>query len=92
MFLLLRSAFWLTIGFLIVAPHGVDLGATAGAMKDRAVEAGSKFVVSQVLANSGAAALLSPSAVSTSLSAALPMQDSPAATIVFPRPRPSSLG
>ena len=26
----LRSAFWLTIGFLLVAPHGIDLGATAG--------------------------------------------------------------
>ena len=48
---LLRSAFWLTIGFLLVAPHGTDFGAAATALKDQAVEAsleaGQQLIVSR---------------------------------------------
>ncbi len=36
----LRSAFWLTVGFLLVAPHGTDFGAAATSLRDQAVGAG----------------------------------------------------
>ncbi|GEM_PF-2011315 len=93
----LRSAFWLTIGFLLVAPHGAgDLGATASALKDQAVSAGvaagQRLIVSQIAAADSLALpdflLSSPSASSVTI----PMQDSPALQIVVPRPRPAALG
>lgn len=36
----LRCAFWLTIGFLLVAPHGTDFGAAATSLREQAVDAG----------------------------------------------------
>ena len=48
----LRAAFWLTIGFFLVAPHGTDFGATVNGVKDQAiaagVQAGEQFVASQI--------------------------------------------
>jgi len=90
----LRCAFWLTIGFLIVAPHGAaDLGATATALKDEAVTAGlaagQRLIVSQIATPDSLPDFLlsSPTAA-----AALPMQVSPSVQIVVPRPRPAALG
>ena len=34
---ILRSAFWLTVGFLVMAPHGTDFGAMATSLKDQAI-------------------------------------------------------
>jgi hypothetical protein len=91
----LRSAFWLTIGFLIVAPHGAaDLGATATALKDEAVTAGlaagQRLIVSQIAAPDRLPDfLLSAASVP---SADRPMQVSPSSQIVVPRPRPPALG
>jgi hypothetical protein len=89
----LRSAFWLTIGFLLVAPHGTDFGAGATALKDQAVsaglEAGERLIVGQILDTTRLPDLLlsSPAA-----SVDLPMQVSPTDMAVFPRSRPASLG
>jgi hypothetical protein len=89
----LRSAFWLVIGFLLVAPHGTDFGATATALKDQAINAGVKageqLIVSQIVSSSRLPDLLLSSSTST---ADLPMQEWPAELAVFPRPRPASLG
>lgn len=90
---LFRSAFWLVVGFLLVAPHGTDFGATATALKDQAisvgVSAGEQLIVSQITASNRLPDLL----VSTSTASAdLPMQELPTALSVFPRPRPASLG
>jgi hypothetical protein len=86
----LRSAFWLTLGFLLVAPHGTDFGAGATALKDQAVEAGieagQQLIVSQIT-NNGLPDLL-VSVAGSSLDATLAVQ---AGTAVLPRPRPASL-
>ena len=89
----LRSAFWLTIGFLLVAPHGTDFGAGAAALRDQAVsagiEAGERLIVGQIMDSSRLPDLfLSLPAVS----ADLPMQVSPTDLAVFPRPRPAAMG
>ena len=82
----LRSAFWLVIGFLLVAPHGTDFGARAAtALEAQAVEAGvavgRQLVVSQLTGRSALPDLF--------LSAA--PAPSPAGA-VLPRPRPAALG
>lgn len=58
---LLRSAFWLTIGFILVAPRDADLGANLGAnlgadlgqvarsLSSGAVAAGQQLIVGQIL-------------------------------------------
>lgn len=47
---LLRSAFWLTVAFVAFHPRDMDLGATANALSDRAVDAGRQIVAKQILA------------------------------------------
>ena len=79
---LLRSAFWLAIGFLLVAPRGTDFGAA----KDQAISAGQEIIASQL-----AAAVL-PNIVLNTPSVDLPMQDSPKSPVPFPRPRPDWMG
>ncbi len=87
----LRSAFWLTVGFLLVAPHGTDFGAGATALQQQAVEAGIKagqqLIVSQIAADGRLPGLVA------SVAAASPdvaPTSSPVAAIL-PRPRPASL-
>lgn len=89
----LRSAFWLTIGFLLVAPHGTDFGAAATTLKDQAVEAGlqagEQLIISQITTPGRLPDLLVSVA---NASAQLPTHyvATPAQT-VFPRPRPAEL-
>jgi hypothetical protein len=86
-----RAAFWLTVGFLLVAPHGTDFGATATALKDQAVEtgvkAGQELIVKQITTSNRLPDLL-VSAARTSLDTTYLVQ--PVAT-VLPRPRPAAL-
>jgi hypothetical protein len=86
----LRSAFWLTLGFLLVAPHGTDFGAGATALKDQAVEAGieagQQLIVSQMSNNALPGLLVS--VAQASLDA--PPAASPV-NAVLPRPRPAAL-
>jgi hypothetical protein len=86
-----RAAFWLTVGFLLVAPHGTDLGATATALKDQAVEAGVRagreLIVSQITTSDRLPDLfvsVAKSSLDTTYLA------TPVAT-VLPRPRPAAL-
>ena len=98
----LRSAFWLVVGFFLVAPHGTDFGAAASQVKDQAISAGTQaaeqIIVSQVFNNDPVAgavvAKLSSTVQSTatSHSVALPMQDSSTRPFVFPMPRPAAMG
>lgn len=93
--MILRSAFWLCVGFALVAPHGTDLAATATQVRDQAVitaaDAVSGIIVSQVFTEPVGKAVVKrlhafPSVAST-------MQDSStAAAPVFPRPRPAAMG
>ncbi len=95
---LLKSAFWLTIGFILVAPHGVDLGAAANLASAKAIDAGQKFIVSQIVANecrtldcAGAKAVVAI-ANPTTPSFDATMQDSSKSPVPFPRPRPDWMG
>ena len=42
---LLRSAFWLTVAFILIAPKDVDLGQRAQDMSAKAIAAGQQIVV-----------------------------------------------
>ena len=92
--MILRSAFWLTVGFVVMAPHGTDLGAVATMARDQAISTGTQaaeqVIMSQVLTNTSAAKAVVHK-LPLSPSADLPMQDSPA-PFVFPRPRPAAMG
>ncbi len=89
----LRSAFWLTIGFILVAPHGTDFGSAATTLKDQAVEAslqaGEQLIIDQITTPGRLPDLLVSVA---NASAQLPAHYvvSPAPT-VFPRARPAEL-
>lgn len=88
----LRSAFWLTIGFLLMAPHGTDFGTAAATLKDQAIaaslEAGEQMIVEHVFDPNRLPNILLSSAASVDL----PMQVSPTMLAIFPHPRPAALG
>jgi hypothetical protein len=92
--MIIRSAFWLCVGFVLVAPHGTDFGAAATQVRDQAIVAGSQavtqIVVDQALGSEAAkvvtASLVSPRSVLRSV----PRSSIPA--FVFPRPRPAAMG
>ncbi len=92
----LKSAFWLTVGFLLVAPHGVNLGAQASTMKDQAIaagmQAGEQLIVGQIFANATTQTAALPAPAVAAPSAALPLRDTAAPDFVFPRQRPAALG
>ena len=92
--MIIRSAFWLCVGFALVAPHGTDFGAAAAQVRDQAMMAGTQtgaqIVVDQArnettLKTLGAKLASAPPAV------VHPVQQQPSA-FVFPRPRPLGLG
>jgi hypothetical protein len=91
----LRSAFWLCVGFALVAPHGTDFGAAAAQMRDQAMQAGTQtvaqIVVDQAL-NESTLKNIGAKLVSSSPSVVHPSQDLPVASFVFPRPRPLAMG
>ena len=94
---ILRSAFWLAIGFALVAPHGTNLSAAATSIGQQAatagVQIGQQLIVSQLTGVPAAVAQTKPLVDSpTSPSVGLPMQDSPTPPFVFPRPRPAAMG
>lgn len=95
---LLRSAFWLTLMFVIVAPKDFDLGKAAGEASSVALEMGRAAVVERVLAadcqsiecagSKAAIAVLAGSQV-PSADAIQPASVNP---VPFPRPRPDRMG
>lgn len=96
---ILRSAFWLTIAFVLMAPKSVDLGAAAGDFSSQAVAAGQQLIASQLLADDcssvqciGGRALAAAALTTSSPSVGATMQDSPINPAPFPRPRPDWMG
>lgn len=91
----LRSAFWLTVMFVIIAPKDVDLGRDLNQASKAALAVGQKAVVEEVLrecsflecaGGKAALAVLAPMAlpsVEASTDALIPP---------IPRPRPDRLG
>ena len=86
-----RAAFWLTVGFLLVAPHDTDLGTTMTTLTGQAVEAGVRasgdLIVSQGATRRELPALV-VSVARTSLETTY--LAAPVAT-VLPRPRPAAM-
>ncbi|MDB5542420.1 MAG: hypothetical protein JWQ89_4147 [Devosia sp.] len=96
---LLRSAFWLTVMFLIIAPKDFDLGKTAGEASRLALEAGRQAVVTEVLASdcdslqcSGGKAALTVLSGNKLPSVDMPMQLNSSMPVPLPRPRPDRMG
>ena len=93
--MIIRSAFWLCVGFALVAPHGTDFGAAAAQVRDQAMTAGTQavaqIVVDRALSESPLMTIGAKLASSTP-SVVHPMQASPTAAFVFPRPRPAAMG
>ena len=92
--MILRSAFWLVVGFALVAPHGTNFAATATQVKEQAITAGTEaitqIIVSQVFSDPAARAVAGK--LTRTPSVALPMQDSTTSAYVFPRLRPAAMG
>jgi hypothetical protein len=95
----LRSAFWLTVMFVIIAPKDFDLGKTASEVSAEALKAGQKAIVSQVLASdcstiecAGGKAALTVLAGSKLPSVDIPMQMTSNIPVPLPRPRPDRMG
>jgi hypothetical protein len=97
---LLRSAFWLTVAFIVVRPPGTDLGAAATSLSGQAMAAGQRIVVEQILKSDCTLSPCRPAAPPRVVvgdiplpSAGSPMQDSPAHKAApVPRPRPHWMG
>lgn len=95
---LLRSAFWLTVAFLLIAPKDVDLGQRAQDLGSQAVAAGQQVIVSQILSSecstiecAGSKAVLA--AVANQIpSVEQPAQDTSIIPVPIPRPRPAWMG
>lgn len=95
---LLRSVFWLTVAFILIAPKDVDLGQRAQDMSAQAVAAGQQLIVDQILSAdctsfecAGGKAVLA-AVVTKSPSVDNPMQDTSSTPVPFPRPRPDWMG
>lgn len=96
---LLRSAFWLTVMFLIISPKDFDLGKTAGEASQVALEAGRQAVVAQVLASdcttlecAGGKMALTVLTGNKLPSVDMPMQNASTTLVPLPRPRPGRMG
>jgi hypothetical protein len=95
---ILRSAFWLTVAFVAIAPKDVDLGARAGNLSAAAMKAGEKMIVSHVLeAECSTVECFGTKAVVAAVLPVTPsgdssMQDSSPNPVPFPRPRPDWMG
>ena len=91
---LLRSAFWLTLAFVLIRPE-IDIRDTATTISGEAIAQGSQFISEQLgdiectdLACHGGKAL-AVAALQSATVAGDPMQTLPATPVVpLPRPRP----
>jgi len=92
----LRSAFWLTVMFIIIAPKDVDLGKDLDQASRAALAMGQKAVVEHVLKDCASLECTGGKAALAVLSAPkLPSVDAfPEASIPvpLPRPRPDRMG
>jgi hypothetical protein len=96
---LLRSAFWLTVAYLAIAPGHFDFGAAAGDLSSQAVSAGKQMIVSKVLEGDcatieclGGKAMVAAAVTTAFPSVDTAMQDSSNAPVPVPKPRPDWMG
>ncbi len=96
---LLRSAFWLTIGFILVAPRDTDLGQVARSLSTDAVAAGQQLIVGEILKTecrtlecAGGKAVLTSLVAPNSPPVVAPASDAASLLVPIPRPRPDRMG
>src|SRR5688500_5322628 len=95
---IVRSAFWLGVAFVVMAPKGTDFGAAATDLSQQAMAAGQQVIVSQSLENDcNTIECLGGKAVIATVLTKVPsidpsMQDSSSSPVPFPRPRPDRMG
>ena len=95
---IVRSAFWLGVAFVVMAPKGTDFGAAATDLSQQAMAAGQQVIVSQILENDcNTIECLGGKAVVATVLTKVPsidpsMQDSSNSPVPFPRPRPDRMG
>lgn len=96
---LLRSAFWLTVAFIVVAPKGTDFGAAAQNASNDAFAAGQQMIAEQIartectsLECAGGKLVLTTLVGKPSPSIDTPMQDLSTQLVPVPRPRPDWMG
>jgi hypothetical protein len=95
---IVRSAFWLGLAFVLMAPNGTDFGAAATNLSQQAMAAGQQLVVSQIAnTNCDTIECLGGKAVIATVLTEVPsvdpsMQDSSNSPVPFPRPRPDWMG
>jgi hypothetical protein len=94
---LVRSAFWLTLAFVVMRPN-FDVQSAVASVQAQALETGKAVIAERILEPScdtiecvGRNALLA-TALNSSLSFDPPMQDSSNSPVPFPRPRPDWMG
>jgi hypothetical protein len=95
---IVRSAFWLGVAFILMAPKDMDFGAAATDLSQQAMAAGQQLLVRQMIqadctnieCRDGKAAIAT---VPTKVPSIDPsMQDSSTSPVPFPRPRPDRMG
>ncbi|HEV7718058.1 MAG TPA: hypothetical protein VGO70_03675 [Arsenicitalea sp.] len=96
---LVKTAFWLTVAFVVIHPKDVDLGATAASMSSRAMAAGQQLIVAQILKSDCPLLNCAPAKPILAVDAAAnPSVDSPMhdasirSDAPVPRPRPHWMG
>ncbi len=95
---LLRSAFWLTVAFVVIAPKDADLGAIAGSASAHAMAAGQQVIARQILEHDcNSLECVGAKAIAAAVISDLPsndpsMQDSSISPVPIPRPRPDWMG
>jgi hypothetical protein len=95
---IVRSAFWLGVAFLVMAPKGTDFGAAATDLSQQAMAAGQQLIVSEIIENGcNSIECLGGKAVLATVLTKVPsidpsMQDSSNSPVPFPRPRPDRMG
>ena len=98
MMFLLRSAFWLTVAFVVIRPE-VDVRASAGSVANEALARGSQFVANQIeaiecdslhcLGGKAIVAAALPAIPPSGTPMHVAPQDNP---VPYPRPRPDRAG
>lgn len=95
----LRSIFWLAIGFILVAPRGTDLGGEARGLSNAALAAGQQLIVDTILDTDcgtlqcvGGKAVLTSLVAPSSPSGAAPVPGTATDLVPLPRPRPDRMG
>lgn len=88
---LVRSAFWLTVAFLVIKP-GIDLDKAAGDLSDQALAAGRQMITQSIATKDcdSLACVGGKAVIAAAITDSAP--PAPAAPVPLPRPRPERAG